>query len=44
MTVKLSHKLLVDFDKYTHDGGVIYAIKLFLKSFLWVPEISHFSH
>lgn len=27
-----------DFDKYTHDDGVIYAIKLFLKSIFWVPK------
>lgn len=27
-----------DFDKYTRDDGVIYAIKSFLKSIFWVPK------
>lgn len=29
--IKLSHILLVGFDKYTHDYGVIWVVTLFLK-------------
>lgn len=41
--IKLSHILLVGFDKYTHDYGVIWVVRLFLKKSLYgVPKISHF--
>lgn len=37
--IKLSHILLVGFDKYTHDYGVICVVRLFLKKSLFgVPK------
>lgn len=35
--------LLVDSDRYTHDYGMIYVVKVFLKSFFCVSKTSHIS-